>query len=96
MSDLSLLKPVRDYERELDDLAEINAKQAERDILEGDTLRPIISAYELDFANELARIMRSLDRACRGDEISRDAVLTACSNIEQKLLAASYEYQEIK
>lgn len=94
MSDLSLLKPVRDYERELDEIAEISARQAERDILDGDKLRPIIAAYELDFADELARIMRSLDRACKGDEISRDAVLTACSHIEKKLIDASLKYQE--
>jgi len=94
MSDLSFIQPLARYERELDDLAEINAKQAERDILEGDTLRPIIAAYELDFADELARIMRSLDRACKGDAISRDAVLTACSHIEKKLLDASLKYRD--
>jgi hypothetical protein len=94
MSGLSLLKPARDYERELEELAEISARQAVTDILEGHTLQPIIAAYELEFHDELARIMRNLKGACKGDPINTDAVLTACSHIEKKLLEASRKYQE--
>jgi hypothetical protein len=94
MSDLSLLKPLRDYERELEELAEISERQATTDILEGSTLKPIINAYELEFHDELARIMRNLNGARKGDPINTDAVLTACSHIEKKLLDASLKYRE--
>ena len=76
------------------ELTEINETQALADIQEGETLEPIIECYQLQFHHELARIMRNIDKACSGDKISHDAVMTACSQMQTRLLDASLKYQE--
>lgn len=79
------------YAADLDNGERI-AEAAERLITEGDTLKELMDNYEPDIWDQLARAMRSIDSACIGNKISTDAVLTAMSNIQQRLrFAAKHE-----
>ncbi len=80
----------KSYAREVEDHQnEINERKAQALILEGKSVSDLLNGYEIDVSAELARIMRELDRACRGDSISTTAVLTACSHIQDKLIIAA-------
>lgn len=47
------------------------------------------AAYSV--AQALARVMVNLDAACKGDEISRNAILTALSNLQREARADAYD-----
>jgi hypothetical protein len=86
---LGFLAEVKRAEREAEDIYKISLDRAHAAILEAAPVASLIQEYEIDLSAELARIMRELDRACRGDSISTTAVLTACSHMQEKLLRYS-------
>ena len=67
----------------------ISLDRAHAAITEAAPVAELIQGYEIDLSAELARIMRNLDNACRGDSIATTACLTACSHMQEKLLRYS-------
>lgn len=68
---------------------EINERHAQEMLREGKTVNELIYGYEIDLSDELARVMREIDGACVHNVIAMDAVFTACSHMQDKLLRAA-------
>ena len=93
---MGVLADLKRDEQEQADIQRIMLDNAHKAMGEPAKVAGLLAEYELDFSAEIARIMRELDRACRGDSISTTACLTACSHMQAKLLDASKHSEGIE
>lgn len=91
MTDLNTAA-LRRYEREQDQaiLDGLAIEQRQRELaaemlVDGKCVHELLFDFDADVAGQLARAMRELDRACKGDRIAIDACLASLSNIQREL-----------
>lgn len=77
------------WRQEQDDAAELARAQAEIDICSSDWWKEKLGELSLskDAADCIARCMREVNGACRGNQISLDAITTALSNLQARARA---------
>jgi hypothetical protein len=69
---------------------ELAATRVEEMLANADGVNELLDTPGVDGDTHVARAMRNLDRACKGNSIALDAVLTAMTNLQSEMRAAAY------